>query len=636
MKANTGLQKSFLDKDLNEAIARSDLESLCSREWLCTNGLGGFASGTVSLAHTRKYHGLLVTTIRGRSGRYNLLNQMETWIVLDGEEFPLSTNLYGDVCYPHGYKHIRGFKSRPHPTWQFLIRDMLWSMSLAMVPGQPTILIRYHFVQGPQGAHLRCRPLLAFRNMHQVEEIRDHACFDVTPHDQAWELRPFPEDPSLFLSSSMPGVFQAEPHWHQNHTYPEEYRRGYPYRETLLHPGVLAFQLEPGQDCVISASTKPFMSPGPLWQNLPSGHSDTLVQSARSFVITNPAGQRSVLAGYPWFDEWGRDTLIALPGLTLHEQQGNCAAEILQTYANQRIDGLIPNTLGFGGGSHGTNSLDASLWFGWSLWHCQRQWPDHHHLGALGDVLCELRTSLQNRHSGLIQVHVNGLIWSGTSMTNLTWMDAQVDGVPITPRWGYAVEINALWLHLLYLTDAPEFERTLDSFRRLFWNGTYLCDTVTDNGQDSSIRPNQLVALACAPEIVSSDMACSMLRIIHDELVTPYGLRTLSPDDPNYRGQYAGSQAERDSAYHQGTVWPWLCGIYADGALRYATNPETTAMQLLKTFEPLWSAHLADAGIGHISEVFDGDPPHRPGGCFAQAWSTAEVIRAKMMLERGI
>lgn len=624
-----------------------DLERSLRREWLETNGLGGYATSTSILCHNRKYHSLLCSAVPGLAGRYNLLSKIEFSLINDNREFHLSTNKYPGVFFPTGHKYLVEARFDSHPQWVYQVGDMLWRYEIVMIDGSPSTLMKWTYESGSRPMTLQLRPLLAFRGMHELTKANHDAQVHTHFHKPGWSFSLYSGFPHLFLTSSRKADFHPGPYWNRDLEYIKERSRGYPYQEDLFCPGILETKLKPGQSIFLCASLEAGQNKlQPLWDNEVNRRADqTDILEARSscFIIQNPKGYRSILAGYPWFDEWGRDALIALPGLTSVVGRHDDAEAILDTYANGRVDGLIPNTLAFGKGESATNSVDASLWFSWALSHC-RHWSDQpSRFDRFVSVLDELIACFRSQ-KGSVSVEENGLVWAGDRTTNLTWMDANVEGIPVTPRYGYAVELNALWIHTLWLRQQLSrrkssaitrlLKQAQDSFAKLFWNAELGClyDTLDESGADPAIRPNQLVATSLPSSPLSQTQCQSILKVVTHHLVTPFGLRTLSPQDPRYAASYEGDQTRRDRAYHQGTVWPWLSGIYVDSVLRNSIDKEAAKKRLSKQLSALWTDHLYDGGLGTISEVFSGDLPHMFEGCFAQAWSVAEVIRIRKML----
>lgn len=635
------VSKTKLQFDRNACL---DLERSLRREWLETNGNGGFASSTSILCHNRKYHSLLCLPLEGLSGRYNLLSDLEFSMAFGDREFHLATHKYPNVFYPTGHKYMVRADFDPYPNWQYRIGDMTWSFSLVMPDQQPTVLVRWTYLKGLQNVNAQVRPLLAFRDMHSLAQENMDA--DVHTHFQrhGWSFAPYSGLPHLHVNSSRQAGFHPGPYWNRQVEYIKERSRGYPYHEDLLCPGVLETTMTPGDTLTLAFSLSPQPDPDALWereQGRRQSVGDLLESRSKCFVVNRKQGQ-GIIAGYPWFDEWGRDSLIALPGLSAVQGDDEVAINVLQAISDRRVRGLIPNTLPLGPGPVSTNSIDATLWFGWSLWHCQNWSSDPARYTPLLRVVEPLIETLLNPHQSEFSVEPNGLIWAGNRNTNLTWMDARVDNVPVTPRYGYAVEINGLWLHLLWLKleHRPNakirrlFERAQTSFMESFWDTQRGClyDVVDDFGPDPAVRPNQLIAASLPAVPLSRSQLKQILAVVEHHLVTPYGLRTLSPEDRAYHPHYEGTQPQRDRAYHQGTVWPWLIGVYADTLLRSGDPKAASAIQ---RFHPLWTDHLVDGGLGYISEVFSGDPPHPFEGCIAQAWSMAEVIRVRRLLKEA-
>ena len=639
-----------------------DRAAALGREWLETNGRGGYAASTIFDCHTRKYHGLLVVPLHQPAGRFVLLSKVEPTLLCDGQAWELGCNQYPGVFHPRGHEHLARWQSELFPAARYRVGGLDLTRAVMMPRDDHAVLLRFTLHTAPAPVVLRLQPLLAYRDHHAL--TREN--FVLNPRGvrtgDAWQFSPYPGLPPLYLQLAA-GEFLPGPFWVRNVEFAAERDRGFDYQEDLFCPGVFEVPLAPGESVVLRAGLAPAPVPGDaLWtieetrrrqarahpHGTPPGLA-LLQANAAQFLIRNTRGEASVIAGYPWFGEWGRDTLIALPGLTCACGRPRDALAVLRTFATYERAGLLPNYLNLGDQPPAYNSLDAALWFFWAL---------HEYVAAMrqpraaAEFLPVAGRIIEAYLDGRVphaRLRPDGLIEAGNAGTQHTWMDACVNGQPVTSRHGLAVEINALWYHALsfYLEQCAANDRRpdgrLDPLRRRlasafvhqFWlpEHGYLADSVNERGPDLAVRPNQIFAVALPHSPLSPVQMAAVVARVQDELLTPFGLRTLSPRHPAYRGTYAGGPESRDGAYHQGTVWPWLVGAFVTAALRVATDPAATRATLRQRLAPLFEEHLADAGIGHISEVFDGDPPHRPGGCFAQAWSLAEVVRAWRMLD---
>ena len=464
---------------------------------------------------------------------------------------------------------------------------------------------------------------------------------------------------------ALPVSFMPAPDWYRNVDYFEERERGFDDSEDLFMPGALEIALPPlplGGYVYVAAGTEPCDDIDRQWeaesrsrtaaQHESRGLVGHLSQVGEQFCTTTPQGRPAVLAGYPWFEAWGRDTLISLPGLTFHAGREEFGLRVLADLGQHIRNGLVPNMFSESG-DHAYNSVDASLWYAFALQQMLTAVPDGL-AWAHGHAWEALKSIIKGYRSGPgmgIFVDAEGLLHAGDAHTQLTWMDAQVDGQPVTPRHGCPVEVNALWYNTLAFADslAAAYREPLltgerqraalrDAFLRRFWTndeGGHLGDVWRDGQLDRSVRPNQIFAVSLPHAVLTDDCHAQVVECVRNKLLTPYGLRTLAPDDPAYVGRYGGNSHSRDAAYHQGTVWPWLLGHYTDALLQTAWDMNGAVQGLLDTVRPLFCQHLCEAGLGSISEVFDGSPPYAPGGCTAQAWSVAECQRMLKNLQRA-
>ena len=636
-------------------------------EWLETNGRGGYASSTILNCNTRKYHGLLVASLSDPPGRFVLLSKVEDSLLVSGRECFLSSHQYPGVLFPPDQTGEAEFRIGEQPSFLYRFGGTSILKRILMVRGENTTLIRYDVESGSGPVILKVKPLLAFRGLHEVRRRDAWFNTNTTAAPGGFRIQPYDGLPALFVQTSVSATFQPAPDWYYNFEYAREFERGYDWREDLLCPGVMQVRLQPGDSVIVSASTKEQADVSiPRWDSqsrvrrkeieaartaasssTPRPHVRVLaalVRSGQRFLIRAPDGRPTIIAGYPWFDDWSRDTLISLPGLTFCSGKPAEGAAILKAIGEHERDGLLPNYFAADSRYNSYNSVDASLWYFWAV----QQMLIHTGDAASIRASCwpVMRRILQRLMAGTscgIFMNRDGLLHAGNEQTQLTWMDATVHGKPVTPRHGYAVEINALWYNALCFArqladlfdEKPAWlspaltDSARTAFVRMFWldDEGYLADTGSDNGTDRSIRPNQILAVSLPFTPLAATQCRAVVETVRRELLTPFGLRTLSPRSPAYRGRYEGDQAARDAAYHQGTVWPWLLGHYAEAVLRTSDDPAGAARDLLATIQPLLDYCIDGDGLSNVPEIFDGDPPHRPNGCFAQAWSTGELIR---------
>ncbi len=627
-------------------------------EWLETNGLGGYAMSTIIGLNTRRYHGLLVAGLKPPVDRYLFLSKLEDTLDVGAKRFELSCNRYPGVLDPKGHLLQESFMVEPFPVFRYRAGGALVEKTVALVHGRNVLIIRYRIADAPIFT-LRVRPLLAFRDYHALTKENRNLDGTAAIFQGGVSFRPYTGLPPLILRFSG-GRFREEGYWVRNMEYAEELARGFDGREDLYSPGEILWEGTGGGTFTLMAVLDPAEQgePGALLEGetrrreeIARGAAvaggDALVRrlgtAADAFIVARGKSRRSVIAGYPWFTDWGRDTMISLPGLTLTTRRFNVAREILQAYAEHLDRGMIPNRFPDDGRAPEYATADATLWYVHAL-ECYRR--------ASGDI--ELVKTLYPALTEVVKWHIKGtrfgirmdpadhLLRISAPGVGLTWMDARIGDRAVTPRAGKPVEINALWYRVLAvmawwtrhlgsrINPYVDLARGVrESFDRRFWfeAGGYLYDVVDgENGDDVAVRPNQLFALSLEDDLVPQPHGLRILERIRRELLTPYGIRTLSPKDPSYRGSYSGGPESRDGAYHQGTVWPWLLGSYADAMLNVEGRTPESVANVRGLLEP-FHHHLFSAAAGFVSEIFDGDPPHLPRGCPAQAWSVAELLR---------
>ena len=638
-----------------EVLASAE-ESL-KREWLETNGIGGFASSTIWGMNTRRYHGLLTAATRPPVGRMVLLSKLEETVILDGARFELATNRYPGVLHPRGFDRLVHFRLDPFPVFRFEIGGIEIEKTVFMVHGENATVVQYTLL-GNRSCAVELRPLMAFRDYHGLTHRNDALRSAFVDAKSRLAFRPYDVVPALYLVHDDAAI-EKTGYWYRDFEYEAERARGVDFREDLFNPFVMRFDMAPGKTWSIIATTaergledagamrdaqlrrrRQILERAPAQQPLLR----RLVRAADDYVVERGDGQ-TIIAGYHWFSDWGRDTMIALPGLTLVTGRYDAARSILGEFAKHVSRGMLPNRFPDAGENPEYNSVDAALWF----FEAARAYLAYS-LDVpfvMRELYPKLREIIQCYLAGTrygIRVEDDGLVHAGEPGTQLTWMDAKIGDRVVTPRTGKPVEVQALWYNALriqqqlasragdrgaerFLQEMADYVRL--NFNRVFWNDQdeCLCDVVNGVTRDASIRPNQVLAVSLPHPIVGRERGRKILCAVEKHLLTPMGLRTLAPSDPAYRSRYEGGVASRDSAYHQGTVWPWLMGPFLTAYMRVHADSEDVRVKLkgwLKGFEE----HLRTAGLGHISEVADGDRPHVPGGCIAQAWSTGELLRA--------
>ncbi len=629
-----------------------------SLEWLETNGRGGFASGTIAGANTRRYHALLLTARKPPSERFVLVNHLEEWLDIDGQAIPLSTNVYPGAVHPTGYEHCIEFSSDPWPTWTFDCNGMTIQREILSIHGRDMVIVRWKLVgKKPTKAALRVRPKLTGRDYHGTHHENGHLSMEAHVGSGMVMWHGYADLPPVRAFHF--GVYRHEPTWYRHIQFPVEQQRGLDAEEDWWSPGEFTFELESGstrtlvltsetidQLDVVPLEKREKSRRGILRQAAPADDSlaGELWCAADRYLSERGAGH-TVVAGYPWFTDWGRDTFISLPGLCLVTGRLDVAWQVIGSFAAHVSGGMVPNRFPDAGGQPEYNTIDASLWFIHAIDRYlaasqdevrvrETAWP------AVKQILDGYR---QGTRYG-IRMEQDSLIRGGVPGAQLTWMDAKVGDWVVTPRHGKPVEIQALWIRALEVgeTFARRFgeadyaDRCQDdrrnaivSFRKRFWyeQGGYLYDVIDGpEGDDASLRPNQLYAISLVDELVPRDRAQQILHLVEAQLLTPVGLRTLSPTDSRYRPRYEGDVLQRDGAYHQGTVWPFLLGSFVTAWIKvHGKNPST--LKQARSFLDGISAHVKEACCGQVSEIFDAEAPHHARGCYAQAWSVAEPLR---------
>lgn len=639
---------------------QSDIASATRQEWLITNGIGGFASSTVPCINSRRYHGVLVASMRPPVERLVLVSRLEESLIIDGQEIALSTCLHKDeIKNPAGYLHLERFEREPLPTWFFQIKDVLLIKTMSMVYGQNTSIVTYKILNNGRNVSLRVRPHFLFRDFHGNMFENDGLEKQIQIQERQFRLQPFFNAPELFSRWDR-GRFIADPAWHKDVFLQVEEDRGLPAYEDDFSCGYLEIMPFSGSASMIFSdqSIKSF-NPIDLRKReeqrleaiASSLHSDDpflrrLLMAADQFIVDRKStGGKTILAGYPWFSDWGRDSLISLPGLTLVTGRIDDARSILKTFASSIHHGLIPNCFADKGSDATYNSVDASLWFFFAAYKYIEYTDDYDFVrDHLYDSMLQIIEAFQSgTHFDIKMDAADFLVSAGNKDIQLTWMDAKVDDWVVTPRNGKAVEVNALWYNALRILaifqekfeghsrDITSLAKKVKlSFSKEFWNEDKQClyDLITPDGEyDDSLRPNQIFATYLPFCPLDSAMQKLVVDKVFSKLYTSFGLKSLASDDERYEGFYGGDRIKRDGAYHQGTVWGYLIGPLISSYLKVNNFSMEAQLRASNMIEPLKNHLLRDACIGNISEIFDGNMPHTPRGCYAQAWSVAELLR---------
>ena len=623
-----------------------NLEYSLAREVLRTNRAGSYTSTTIVDCNTRKYHGLLVCPVDQLGGdRHVLLSSLDVVILNNDKKFNIGIRKYGgDYFSPKGHKYIEDFESDTSRSYR--VGGVIIKQERLLVHHEEQFLLRFTIMDASEPMKIQVRPFLAFRNIHQLTHANLFANTKVEPIENGVRSKLYEGFPYLNLQLSAKNEFISVPDWYLGVEYIEEQKRGYDYKEDLFTPGFFEFKARKGDMIVFSASTKEEKTSGlkqkftkSISIKIPRDSFRNCLRNAAQQFVEKRGGKTLIVAGYPWFGSWGRDTFISLPGIALARHKLPLYRQVLQTQVEKLKNGMFPN---MGDNDNPAfNSIDAPLWFFWSLQQYLLQggtdcWDRYGE--AAKSVLLAFRSGTMFN----IHMRENGLIYADAPGKALTWMDAIVDGLPVTQRGGYAVEINALWynavcfaIEMATAAKDRKFVKEYDklplliknSFLDLFWDEEkgYLADYVNDHeGKNFFVRPNMVIAVSLPHSMLDRDQMKKLLDVADKDLVTIRGLRTLSPRNRQYKGMCQGDQAERDNAYHQGTVWPWLFGPFCEGWLKvYGRQGVQRVKNLIFGMEEVMSEH----GITTISEIYDGDPPHAPQGAFSQAWSVGEVLR---------
>lgn len=658
------------------ATPEADIEALLDKEWLLTNGRGGYCASTVVGCNTRRYHGLLVGSVTPPTNRVMALANCLDKVIVGEDVLELSTFEFAGKFVPSGYTYLKGFSQDVGVHFWYETDFFDLSKSVYLLRDADAVAIVYNFRRLTRPVELAIRPVVGLRDFHGLQRSYSHLVSEwkedhlVVSHEPAGSCR---------LLLSCPGSeFEKDPQWWFDFVYRADRERGQDHAEDLWAPGFFRVHADSPRQIVLWASLTPTRSPqnpaqlvnldiNMVLKNLLTHRSGLLTVASRpddrnlttlsvaadQFVVRREGTDKAsttILAGYPWFADWGRDAFIALPGLLLDTGRYREAKSVLTTFAEAADAGMIPNHFDDRSDTAHYNSVDASLWFISAAFRYLRATHET-------DYFCErllptvqsIIHCYQNGTRFGIRADDDGLITAGDPGTQLTWMDAKCDGTAFTPRYGKAVEVNALWYNALRLTADFFRERNADSYNwytemanfagesfcRLFWNDQYgfLNDCILPDGSpDASLRPNQILAVSLSHSPLSHEQQKSVVEAVEHNLLTPFGLRTLSPRDSRYKGSYYGPQPQRDAAYHQGTVWPYLIGAFVEAYLRVNEFSDDSREQASEFIRPLLE-HMRDSGcLGSVSEIFDGDEPQSPKGCFAQAWSVAELLRAYLLI----
>lgn len=629
---------SYIHFDKTQLI---NLNYSLEKEIIRSNRSGCYTCTTIIGCNTRKYHGLLVAPQPQIDSQLHvMLSTVHETIVQRGSSFNLGINKYPGNYSPRGHKYLEDFNSEPIPKLTYRVGGVLLQKEMILDSKKDRIMIKYTLLDAVIPVQLRISPFLAFRGYHTLSKANTYVNKKFKKVDRGAKFKLYEDYSPLFLQVSKENKFVPAPDWFYNIEYIRERERGYDYQEDLYVPGYFEFDIDKGESIIFSAGleeanpdTRQKSFAKEISRRIPRNNFENCLKNSAGQFIFKREGETRVIAGYPWFGWWGRDTFISLPGLTLTMGENKVFLEVMDTMSKELRGALFPN-LGSGADKN-NNSIDAPLWYFWALQQYILFTGDENtvkerYLGKLKSIIDGLTEGTDYN----IKVQENGLLYGKQKGTALTWMDAVNINGPITPRYGCPVEVNALWYNALcfynQLDSQPYIEelskRLKSSFVESFWNNKkgYLADVVDGDEKDWSIRPNMIFATSLPYSPLEEPQMASILEIVKSKLLTNRGIRSLAPDDPDYKGYYQGNQYQRDLAYHQGTVWPWLMGHFAEGYLRlHEKSGKHYIEKIIREFDDLMTQY----GIGTVAEIYDGDPPHDPKGSVSQAWSVGELLR---------
>jgi predicted glycogen debranching enzyme len=632
------------------------------KEWLITNGIGGYASSTVIGCNTRRYHGLLIASIKPPVARTVLVSKLDE-VIRRREFFFLGTNKYPNTISPEGYMHVSEFSLDPFPKTVFTVDNITVTKEVFMVYGKNMTVVTYTIDSPDEEITFSFSPLIVCRDFHWLmrETMNFFTCVDRVGHELI--MKPFGDMPGVHIH--VEGMsFSSSGVWYKNMEYEKEQARGLNYQEDLFNPGRFSLRLKGTRRVTVILSDKSVNSVdvdklrrrevsriGKLCKTAKCRDlvEERLVTAADNFIVKKGARLKSIIAGYHWFSDWGRDAMIAMPGLLFCTGRYDDAKKVLTSFGGSIKRGLVANLFSDYKGDPQYNSMDASLWFIYTGYLYYKETKDKEF--TYKKLLPWFEKIFKGYLSGTIydiKADKDGLVMGGDETTQLTWMDVKIGEKVVTKRHGKPVEVNALWYNAIKVLEeltkdkkkkeeyAELAKKVKASFVKKFWNESKNClyDVIrSDSDKDDSVRPNQIFAVSLKFSILDYDKEEAVFDKVMDELLTPFGLRSLSKEDKQYKGRCEGNQLERDSAYHQGTVWSWLMGPFIDAYIKLNGTGAAQKKSIRRMMKPLFK-HLDDCGLNGVSEIFDGDGPHTARGCINQAWGVATLLRIKKMLAK--
>ncbi|MHB8567394.1 MAG: amylo-alpha-1,6-glucosidase [Nitrososphaerales archaeon] len=641
-----------------DSSVTKNYEAAKKREWLVANGLGSYASSTIIGLNTRGYHGLLVASLEPPVKRTLFLSKLEEELEVGGRKYLLAVNRYPETIYPQGHLHLEQFRFERYPIFVYHVGNSIVEKSVIMPYADNTVIITYKVIESDTPVKISVYPIINCRDYHGRTHEDPRWNFAQSLNPKGTEIRAFAGADTLYMQSDI-APYQISGLWYKNFVYEVSRETGLAESEDQYNPGFFQTKLEHGAQLSILASLRrqdTFSTEGVKYREMQRVRTFqarlpqtdpfflALADAADTFIVKRRStNAKSIVAGYHWFTDWGRDSMISIPGLTLVTKREEEGKEIIRTFLSYLSEGLIPNTFLDAGEEPVYNTIDAPLWL---INACFGIYSETGSLNFIEEVYPKLQQVMNAYSNGTrygIKQDNDGLIRGGVEGEALTWMDAKVDGVAVTPRIGKPVEVSALWYNALksmerfsedLRKDPSEYSRMAEntkvSFNMKFWDERRSClHDVLLNGDkgDGKTRPNQIFAIGLPFPVLDEWRWRETLRTIESELLTPVGLRTLSPFDPEYRANYVGGPKERDSSYHEGTVWPWLFGYYVSSYLKAFPRDHKTLSFVHELYTP-FKKRLTEAGINTISEIYDGEPPNLPRGCISQAWSVAELLRS--------
>lgn len=628
-----------------------NLEYSLQREMLATDRIGGYMSTTIVCCNTRRYHGLMVAPIDDSGRTYVLLSSLDETVIQHDQTFNLALHRFPGVYEPRGHKYITDFEYTPTPTVTYRVGGVILKKEMLWIHKRTQLMIRYTLVDAHSETRLRLRPFLAFRDKHALTRANMAADGHSYPAVNGVKCRLYGSFPWLYLQTSKPGTeFVPAPDWYYNFEYQQDIARGYAGHEDLLTTGYFETELKKGESIIFSASLDEMGSTKTIEELFDGSIArrthkidfiSCLEHSARQFLIRRPGNRTEVISGYPWHGVSGRQTFVSLPGITLEQDHKEDCIDALDYEVRAMQDGM------FAGNASAAVAADAPLWFFWTLQRLETQIGAKAVWERYGEAMKQILEAYKQGVAGRVLLNENGLVWASSEHVPLTWMNSVIDGQPVTPRNGYQVEVNALWYNAVRYTlrlagehGDKKFvkawealpERTAASFNELFrLPEGYLADYIGCEGASTDIRPNMILACGLPYKMLDEQAQLEVIRTVRQHLVTPKGLRTLSPRNPLYKGSQVGTPAERDFAGKNGSVWPWLLSFYVQACFDIDGDsflPQ--AEEILANFEE----DIQTYGIGSIGELFDADPPFAPRGAVSQAWSVAAVLDIYGMIRR--